>query len=64
MNEAPSANVYTTERDERTFISAGPFCPSPSFSTLAPYSLNSSHAQPFLGGRHVVDKFIEGNEKS
>ena len=35
-----SVKVHT-ERDERNSLSAGPICPSPSFSTLAPYKLNN-----------------------
>ena len=42
-----------TKRDERTFVSAGPIYPSPSFSTLTPpYSLNSLHTHPACS-RHI-----------
>ena len=41
-----SVKVYTG-RDELTFVNAGPLCPSPSFSALAPYNLNSSHTPSF-----------------
>ena len=60
-----SVKVYT-ERDELTFVSTGPLCPSPSFSALAPYSLNSPHnpsrAILYLVGCHVVNTFIKDNE--